>query len=581
MKTLNKIKVKETSFCDSQFYVFDTETTPFKIGETCEFIFGVVYGYDYKKVIYSKEEFIDEFMQPRYSKKKVFAHNAEFDLNVIYSNVYVMDNEAIFNGKFICATNGNCMFADSMNIFPTSVKELGRILGKPKLELSKDFWDKSDITENDITYCVRDCEIIFDSLAAIFEMVGSIKITLAGLSMNLFRSKYLKYNIDYDQQQCNLFFNSYYGGRTEAFFIGKCNAFVYDVNSMYPRAMKEARFPNPKFFINKKNVIPEQFLEHILKNIKLEGIAHVRIKHYDNYFGFLPYRTSEKLLFPVGEFSGWYNFPELRFCVDNKMIEILEVYETQYSTGMNSPFIEYVDDLYNLRLSSDNEFTSFLYKLFSNALYGKFAERRESEKIYIENMRDSYLRIQEYKNKKTLKNILLFNEYRNDCFLEISATKESFANTTIPMFSSYITSIARVHLLQLLLKYKDYSPLYCDTDSIFFAIDPKIPSSKKLGEFKKENKIVTEISGLKNYTYISDGIQRTKIKGVPSKAVYDKIEKKYKYENLIKTRESLRRNISAGTYIARTKEIKSKYDKRNVFSDGNTLPLCLSASAIK
>lgn len=575
MKTLNRLKQNDGKFFDESFYVFDTETTPFEVGKTCEFIFGVIYGYGFQKVIYSKQDFINEFKDIRYAKKKVYAHNAEFDLNVLYDNIYALDNEAIFNGKFICATNGNCMFADSLNIFPTSVKELGKILGKPKLELSKEFWTKSDITENDITYCIRDCEIIFESLSKIFEMVGSIKITLAGLSMELFRRKYLKFNIDYDEAKCNYFFNSYYGGRTEAFYIGKCNAFVYDVNSMYPDAMKKARFPNPKYFKHKKDVNVEHFTEQILNNEKYEGIAHISVYHKENFFGFLPYRGNDKLLFPVGNFRGWYNFPEIRFALENNIIEIREVHETLYSTFIESPFIDYVDDLYKKRFESGNEFESFLYKLFSNSLYGKFAQKIISEQIYIEDIRKSYELIADYKAKKQLVKIHLFNENRNDCFIEISNTKSTFTSTTIAMFSSYITSVARVHLLSLLLKYKNNKPIYCDTDSVFFEIDPKIPTSKVLGEFKKENKIVTEICGLKNYSYISDGIERVKLKGVPQKAIFDENDQKYHFANLLKTKESLRRNISAGTYIERTKEIVSKYDKRNVTSNGNTTPLCL------
>jgi hypothetical protein len=581
MKTLNRLRTQDNKFFDESFYVFDTETTPFEIGKTCEFIFGVVYGYSYQKVIHSKQEFIKEFLHPRYTKKKVFAHNAEFDLNVLYDNIYVMDNEAIFNGKFICATNGNCMFADSLNIFPTSVKVLGDLSGKPKLELSKEFWNSSDVTENDITYCIRDCEIVFDALSKIFEMVGSIKITLAGLSMELFRRKYLKFNIDYDEEKCNYFFNSYYGGRTEAFYIGKCEAFVYDVNSMYPDAMKKARFPNPKYFKHKKNIPVEQFIEQIINNEKFEGLVYCSLHHKDNFFGFLPYRGNGKLLFPIGDFSAWYNFPEIRFALLHGVIEIKEVFEVIYSTYIESPFIDYVDELYRLRFAGANEFEAYLYKLFSNALYGKFAQKIISEQIYIEDIRKSYKLIEDYKTKKQLVKISMFNEMRNDCFIEISNNKASYTSTTIAMFSSYITSVARVHLLTLLLKYKEFKPLYCDTDSAFFEIDPQIPNSKLLGEFKKENKIITEICGLKNYSYISDGITRRKLKGVPQKAIFDEKANKYKFSNLIKTREGLRRNISSGTFIERTKELVSKYDKRNVFSDGNTSPLYLPESAIK
>ncbi len=112
------------------FFVFDTETRGLR-GKSDAFIFGVVYGYNYKNVIYTVDDFKKEFLKPMYKDKKVFAHNAEYDLGVIYDNIYAFDPKAIFNGKFICATNGNCLFADSGNIFPkTSVEKLGKMLSQ-------------------------------------------------------------------------------------------------------------------------------------------------------------------------------------------------------------------------------------------------------------------------------------------------------------------------------------------------------------------------------------------------------------------------------------------------------------------
>ena len=52
MRTLRKLKPKERFF-EHDFFVFDTETTPFKLNETCKLIFGVVYGYGYKKLLYT------------------------------------------------------------------------------------------------------------------------------------------------------------------------------------------------------------------------------------------------------------------------------------------------------------------------------------------------------------------------------------------------------------------------------------------------------------------------------------------------------------------------------------------------
>ena len=58
-------------------------------------------------------------------KPKVKIQN---NLNTLYD----MDPEAIFNGKFIRASNGN---ADSLNILGASVKKIGEMMDKEKQEL--------------------------------------------------------------------------------------------------------------------------------------------------------------------------------------------------------------------------------------------------------------------------------------------------------------------------------------------------------------------------------------------------------------------------------------------------------------
>jgi hypothetical protein len=57
----------------------------------------------------------------------------------------------------------------------------------------------------------------------------------------------------------------------------------------------------------------------------------------------------------------------------------------------------------------------------------------------------------------------------------------------------------------------NYKPIYCDTDSIFFEIEPQILDSNELGEWKRENKLVTKIRGLKNYDYIYADNEKSKI----------------------------------------------------------------------
>jgi DNA polymerase type B, organellar and viral len=572
MKTLNTLKPNNKLY-EKEYFVFDTETRGLR-AKSDAFIFGVVYGFDTCEILYSVEDFKCEFLKPKYKRKKVFAHNAEYDLNVIYDNIYNLDKEAIFNGKFICATNGNCTFADSLNIFRTSVKNLGQIIGKEKQDIESDYIEGTkdiQVTRKMIDYCIRDCEIVYESLLYIFNLVGNIKITIAGLSLDFFRRNYLKYNIDYNEILEESFFDSYVGGRCEAFFIGKVNSFVYDVNSMYPNAMLNCWFPNPKYLRKIDCIKPELFIKNILPNY--EGCARIKLFHVSNYIGFLPLKKDGKLLFPVGNFEGHWNFNEIRFALENKMIIILEVNDLVFSERMESPFKDFVSELYLKRKNTKIPIEKETLKLILNSLYGKFAQRIKTKMIYIDNIDKRINIINEYNEKRKLIKIHPFNAIRKDCFIEVKNDR-GFLYHTIPSFSSYITSYSRIELLKLFIKYESAKIVYCDTDSIFVENKLDLKQSDKLGELKLEEKTISEIRGLKNYSYISDNKIKDKIKGVPKSAEMTDYSH-FTYMSLIGTKEGLRRNKIAGINEKRVKIITNKYDKRIVLTDGNTTAICL------
>jgi len=574
VKRLTRLKPKVG--INKDFYVFDVETTPFKTGEKPEFIFGVLYTWYSYKVIHSIEDFQTEFLKPEYKNKLIFAHNAEFDLNVIYGNIYKLDPEAIFNGKFITATNGNCKFADSMSIYVGySVKRLGEMLGLVKLDID---YQTMAATKEAIEYCLRDCEIVYKALLFFFETVGDIKITQASLSMSFFRRNYLKHDIEHNEHNLE-FFKSYYGGRTEAFKIGKVNAVVYDYNSMYTQAMKEVIVPNPKTIKHTTKISPSLFIRHFLKNF--EGMAFCKVEHKELPFGFLPHRLTldngfKKLVFPTGTFSGYWNFNELRFALENNAIEIKEIYDVFSGVKMESPMRDFAIDLYKKRFETKDAMLIDVWKRLSNSLYGKFAQKIDSDLMYVDNIENYLDFIQELRLQNKYVKIITFSTERKDAFIEYKKDKAFDIQYCIPSFASYITSFSRVMLLESIIKYQDYEPVYCDTDSIFFNLRPPIESSKELGQLKREEKIVTEIRGLKNYSFekITDPnhITINRIKGVPAKAinVHGKV---YEYSTIVKSKESLRRKIDTGVQLIRVKEIKGKYDKRIVYENGETKPI--------
>ncbi len=578
-RTLYKLNPKVKLLTD--FYTFDTETgTRYPNGSIqwelkshpSAFIFGVIHGLNYTKVLYSLEEMKTELKNPRYKNKYLFAHNCEYDLGAIYGNIFTdLDPEAIFNGKFISATNGNCLFSDSTNIFGrVKLETLGEMIGIKKPKLGNDTLFSESLGAEEINRCVTDCVILWQSLVNMFEFAGDIKITQASLSLTYFRRFHQSMNIEHNENT-RFFLDSYFGGRTEAFKMGKTYSSVIDINSSYPYAMKVSKFPNPKFLKVETDCTPDKLVNYYFEHF--EGLAYCTVSHPKIFIGLLPIKKDKKLIFPIGTFSGCWNFNELRFAV-SMGVKIVNISKVVYSEPMPSPFESYVTTLYNERVTSTNDFEIYRIKIFMNSLYGKFAQRINEENIYIENIEKSLDLIHEYQRKKLFIKLQMFNAERNDAFLIIKSMTGQTLTYAIPSFSSYITSFGRVKLAEQLLKMENQKPVYCDTDSIFFEINNGFKSSNELGGWKLENKIVTEINGLKNYKFFK--IEKpdkiiTRIKGVPANATNIGLNK-FSYNNLIKTKEGLRRGIESGFLTERIKLITNKYDKRIILTDGQTKP---------
>lgn len=562
-----------------KYYVFDTETCiynkkgQFKYdlnGRPESFKFGVIYGKNHTRVLRSLQEMKDALNDPIYKGAQMFAHNLEYDGNTIYDNIYAFDPSAIFNGRLIAFTNGNVKFADSFNIYKMSVAQIGDIIGKPKT-MTYNRW-KKEISTADINGCIRDCEIIYDALFTMFHAAGSIKITQASLSITYFRREFQPYDIKHNELQ-KYFWQSYYGGRTEAFKIGKTNSVAYDINSSYPSAMIECKFPNPSLMKTAHFPDARRF-KKILQNY--EGCAKVTIEHKQNWIGLLPYKKKGKLIFPVGTFTGTWNFNELRYAINTGLVTIKQVHNCVYAPSIDSPFIDYIKVNYRKRLEvGKGTIQGVNLKVFMNCLYGKFAQKIEEQWIYIDDIEARYMdTIKKHMDAKTFIKISMFSKERKDCFLVVKSGTEMKISYQIPSFSSYITSFARIRLLDKMIEKENYRPVYCDTDSIFFEIDPQIKTSSKLGEWDKEDKIVTEILGLKNYRYKENGELYRRLKGVPKTAT-EISPNVFVYENLIKTKESLRRNLDAGVRTKRTKKINNVYDKREILKNGETKPIKL------
>lgn len=591
IKNLDKIRKK--------FFVFDCETftrdaRPEGFGVCC------MYGLNYKKVFHTIEAFKEEVFSGAFRNKYIFCHWGEFDLNVIFGNIKKgLDREAIFNGsRFIIASKDKVMFADSTNIYPgTKVKQLGEILGIEKLEMDDRFGKgkRFAVSEKEIEYCYRDCEIVWLALEKIFTTVQSVRPTLASLSLLYYQRFYMPFNFAYNKLSIR-FFDSYYGGRVEAFHIGQTNSHKYDINSMYPYVMSYATFPNPKFV----TVSQSKDVKSLMYDLKYyEGQATIKVKHKKNTFGFLPVKKDSKLIFPNGTFSGTWCFPEIRLALKHKAIEILEVTEVLCSYPMESPFKKFSTELYQKRLSATGIEKTNL-KLILNSLYGKWGQREKFKEIYFEKMPLDFIDL--LQENKIPYEIKTFNKDREDCYLHVFSPIKTNADYTkitidpdgfktkihsIPVFSSYITSYARCYLQENILKYKKYSLTYTDTDCIAAEKEIPLKDSMELGEFKKEKEMLMAIYGNKNYEEMKDGKIHRKIKGIPKTATnlantfsiktkIQNINDSYEYSSMVKTKRAIRQDKTAGIWELTTKALTNNYTKRKVLKNGRTAPLWLT-----
>jgi hypothetical protein len=605
------------------------------------FLFGVVLeynaGWEYRKFI-SLDAMRAYLTSYRMSGKYIFAHNGgNFDYLILFGNMFKFfgSENVIYNGsRFIYAKykirerktedgkskNEYCYFYDSLNIANCSLREIGEIMGTTKGILSAKLfssnqqrwnnnliWGKERITKDEWEYCKMDCYILFNFLHHFYTLIEKIMPTIASSSMRFFRTNYLQKDIHVREELDFYFHEAYYGGRVEAYYIGKIPdyAVVYDINSLYPFSMiykpyefnntipdkyEIASFPDP----SKLNIIKNPSLElfyQIINNTEYEGMANITaITNKKFEFGYLPVRDG-KLYFPNLDIDNEsYCFPELRLAIKRGYIDIKKVNYVVFASKIETPFKQFVLDLYEKKKNSPEPFRS-IYKRILNSLYGKFAEHRKEEKYYLEYYDRE--KIGEYQfeycpkgksDKSFCENRCLdcpinyqpFSVEREDGYLTVKKDEfDGLLNHTIFCFSAYITSYSRVQniLFQEYIR-KHGKIYYTDTDSFFCNPELELITDKDLiGCLKKEKKIISAIYGCKNYIVrTEEGRDEKIIKGIP-KYAKEKDNNTYEFAHIYKLKEALRRNKPIGEVDRVLKELKEKYDKGIIINGGDVKPI--------
>jgi len=437
------------------------------------------------------------------------------------------------------------VFMDIWNYVKTSVKALGNTLDLPKLDIDFEKCTDEELRE----YCKRDTEIIAYFIEQYIKFIedhdlGNMGITTPHQSFNAYKHRFRKKPllIHNHKETLELERESYYGGRTECFRIGKIDEEIYvlDINSMYPYIMKENLFPsNFKLYSYKGRNLSS--LKILLSSYLV--IARVLIETDEAVY---PYRRNGKLIFPAGRFWTTLCTGSLRYALEKGHIIDVDV-------------------------EQGNKVYRNFAKLIMNSLYGKFGQKvKNIEPVgYDPDIEMGIRYIKDYDTGKRWSEIVI----NHKIFAE--ASKEDEAYDSFPAISAHVTDYARLHLWKLIKKAGKENVFYSDTDSLFVnrkgyerlqdEIDPY-----KLGKLKLEHVWDwIKIYGCKDYEY-PGGVKRKGIKKNATQISDDEFEQIH----FPTMRRVIMENQSGYIVLNKVrKKLKREYDKGIVKPDGKVEPI--------
>lgn len=418
-----------------------------------------------------------------------FAHNLEFDLGVLFSNLisFYMDN--VDFKKSLVTKNGNSVkiifpnptymryslkrskykrdipiyFVDTFKFFMMGLDKVAKLLDLPVRKLERpEYLGERKPNESEFAYFRKysliDSEAVYYlgkeimKFHKLYDVDPKMTVSPASLSKKVFFRRFLKNKVYLPKSKEAVYFalKSYWGGRTEAFCGGTEDIKVYDYNSFYPYAMHKIFIP-------------------------VEANAWKFTRDFNSEFGFyrikgeMPFMKvsplpvkNQRLMFPVGNFDVTVTGFEAKHIL--KYAKNTKIMQGYYYNGQEDySFNEYVDHFYREKENIDRKKDPTGYirtKLLLNSLYGKTIELNESYQYY---------------------HALTSSGTPNPYGKRIQTG--GFFN---PPVASWITGFCRAKLFEEMKKHEE-SIMYCDTDSLGVqADDYDVKTGTRLGKLKLE-----------------------------------------------------------------------------------------------
>lgn len=358
------------------------------------------------------------------------------------------------------STQGRLVIVDTLNWFQTSLSRLGTACGLEKLQMPA--FEDSD--SEWFRYCTRDAEIVYKTFVRLIKWVkvndfGMFRYTGPSQAMSAYRHRFMHEQIYVHDNSMvrSLERQSFFGGRTEVFRIGRIAETIHqlDSNSLFPSVMRTGYFPSLLHNSEERSTYT-----YNLPSIDWSAsVAEVEILTENHCF---PLRTDDGVRYPIGRFRTTLCGLELQYAKKYGYITGVKSY-AEYK--LKPLFRLWVDTLWQMRQeykeAGDTLYAEFTKRLM-NSLYGKFGQL-SPEWVNVSN-KMSGLPWSRWTEVDTLTGER--KEFRSFGWqIQKHSGRHELAGT-FPAISAFITSAARMRMNWLRQISGEFNTYYQGVDSL-------------------------------------------------------------------------------------------------------------------
>lgn len=395
----------------------------------------------------------------------IYAHNGgKFDFHLIH--IALENPVKIINARIVEAHLGIHIIRDSFSIIPVPLKAFKKDdIDYALMERSVRHKHRDKI----MLYLHSDCMYLYELVVAFLEQFGN-KLTVGSTAMAQLRKVHPFTSIS--EEGDAVFRQFYFGGRVQCFKTGILTDgpyHGYDVNSQYPKAMRDYVHPiNCEFDVI--DTLPDDYSQPFF------------LRFIGRNYGALPSRDDDAdngLTFDreQGEFFACSH--ELAIAEKYGLVEIDDVIDC-YVSMQTIQFREFVDFWYVKKVSckqQGDKIGELFAKFMLNSAYGKFGQNPANFADWLIWRNYGMEHEIEAKGYEHVSEFPDFELWKRPA----SITAGAFFDVSI---AASITSAARSILLEGIQNAVD--PIYCDTDSLICREFRGEISDTELGAWKHE-----------------------------------------------------------------------------------------------